>query len=267
VSLGLAKQIPGGAAVLLGFIPLLFTAIAFTLIYYVLPNRPIQFRHAVTGGIVAAMMFELMKRGFAFYVAKFPTYTLVYGAFAAVPIFLIWLYLSWVVALLGAVITALLPNIRIWREQVDPSASGPFHDALNLLRVLVRAQRVARTPSTRELCMEAYVPHDAAERLLEQMHAAGWVARVVGDRWALACDPDTVSIADVYSWLVLAPAVGKGGQRNAVIDGLIDRAVASANHSLAAPIRMLATESIVGNIAKLESPDAANAARMGAKPS
>src|SRR5215470_2726114 len=81
VSLGFANQIPGGASAFLLLVPVLLTAVAFTLVYYVVPNRPIEFKHAIVGGIAAAVMFEMMKRGFALYIAKFPTYTLVYGAF------------------------------------------------------------------------------------------------------------------------------------------------------------------------------------------
>jgi membrane protein len=58
--------------------------------------------------VVAAILFELANRGFALYIAKFPTYTLIYGAFAAIPIFMLWLYLSWVVVLFGATLTAML---------------------------------------------------------------------------------------------------------------------------------------------------------------
>jgi len=240
-SLGYAQQVPGGAAALLALVPLVLTAVAFTLVYLVVPNRAIELRHAAVGGIAAAVMFELMKRGFALYIGRVPSYTLVYGAFATIPIFLIWIYLSWVVTLLGAVIAASLPDFHVLRDARTARPDRRFRDALEILRVLVRAQGAARTPRTREVVAEARVPRDAAERLLEELLAAGWLARVVGDRWTLACDPGEVTIAQVYERLVFA---GAGSWRGAdpALDGVMERAAASAGRAIGAPLRMLLGE-------------------------
>jgi membrane protein len=93
----------------LGLLAFLFTCAALTLVYMVVPYRHVALRHAAVGGIVAGVAFEFAKRGFGLYVAKLPTYTLVYGAFAIIPLFLLWLYVSWVVVLFGATLTASLP--------------------------------------------------------------------------------------------------------------------------------------------------------------
>jgi membrane protein len=95
-----------------------FTCVAFTLFYLVVPYRQVASRHAAVGGLVAGVAFELAKRGFGLYVAKFPTYTLIYGAFAMIPLFLLWLYLSWVVVLFGATLTASLPAWRAGRMPI-----------------------------------------------------------------------------------------------------------------------------------------------------
>ncbi|MGH8706631.1 MAG: YihY family inner membrane protein [Burkholderiales bacterium] len=92
----------------LGVLPFAFTCVALTLLYFLGPNRRVEPGHALLGGLFAAALFELAKRGFASFVAKFPTYTLIYGAFAALPMFLLWLYLSWLVVLVGATLTAQL---------------------------------------------------------------------------------------------------------------------------------------------------------------
>ena len=92
-------------------LPLLFLALLLSLLYWVLPNRPVSRWHAAFSGSLAALTFVGMQRLFALYVVKLPTYTLIYGAFAAVPIFLLWLYLSWSVILVGALITAELPAV------------------------------------------------------------------------------------------------------------------------------------------------------------
>ena len=110
VSLGLAAGIPGASDAILSIAPLMLTVAAFALLYIAVPGAAVHPRHALIGGAVAGALFELMKRGFAFYVSQVPTYTMVYGAFATLPLFLLWIYLSWVVTALGAVVTALLPN-------------------------------------------------------------------------------------------------------------------------------------------------------------
>jgi membrane protein len=242
-SVGLAKQIPGGHTALATLVPFVLTGAAFTLAYYIVPNRPQQLRHALAGGLAAAVVFELMKRGFAGYVARFPTYTLVYGAFAAIPLFLLWIYASWVVTLLGAVIAALAPDFRVAREAREmQGGSIPFAAVLAILRALLRAQRDSRTPRTREILAETRTPREAGERILEELTAAGWVARVVGDRWALACDPDAVTIAEVFRRLVFEPASGRLRGSDAALDGVIERAAAGVDRAIAAPIRALAEE-------------------------
>lgn len=87
---------------------LVVDAAAFTFIYAFVPARRVPLRLALVGGVLAALAFELAKRGFTFYFAHVRTYQLVYGALAALPLFLIWIYLSWVIVLVGAAITATL---------------------------------------------------------------------------------------------------------------------------------------------------------------
>jgi membrane protein len=254
-SLGLARQVPGGSAALLGILPVTLAAVAFTLTYYVVPNRPNELKHAAVGGLAAAVMFEAMKRGFALYITHFPTYTLVYGAFAVAPIFLIWVYASWVVALLGAVIAALAPDFRVAREARQLEGGGlSFAVVLEILRVLIRAQRAARVPRTREILVEARTPREAGERALEALAAAGWVARVVGDRWALACDPGVVTVAEVFRRLVLEPAGGTARGADAVIEGVVQRAAAGIDRAIATPIGTLVDEDgAAGGIAQVSA--------------
>jgi membrane protein len=92
-------------------LPVVFLATLFALLYWAVPNRPVTRRHAVLAGTLAALAFVGMQRLFALYIVMFPTYTTVYGTFAAIPIFLLWLHLSWSVILLGALLTAELPGV------------------------------------------------------------------------------------------------------------------------------------------------------------
>ena len=82
----------------------------FALLYHAVPNRHVSKWHATAGGLFATLGFSMMQRLFGLYIAKFPTYTMIYGAFSAVPIFLVWLYLSWSVVLIGALIVAEIPG-------------------------------------------------------------------------------------------------------------------------------------------------------------
>jgi membrane protein len=263
MSLGLVREMPGAAGALLGLVPIMLTAAAFTLMYYVVPNRPVELKHAIVGGIAAAVMFEAMKHGFALYLGRFPSYTLVYGAFAALPIFLVWIYFSWVVVLLGAVITALLPDLRVVREAREARAGPSLRYALEILRVLIGAQRESRTLRTSEILAEARAPREPGERALEEMATAGWTARLVGDRWSLACDPDLVTIADVYKRLVLEPTGGRGRPRDAVIDRVIERAAGGIERAISAPISALVEAEDAGEAARDAPQGARTADRRG----
>ena len=126
VSLGLAAGVPGAGEAILWIAPLLLTVAAFALLYVAVPETAVEPVHALVGGAVAGVLFELMKRGFAFYVSQVPTYTMVYGAFATVPLFLLWIYLSWVVTALGAVVAALLPDFE-GRKRDQPGGEPAAH--------------------------------------------------------------------------------------------------------------------------------------------
>lgn len=98
-------------------LPFLLAVLGFTLLFLIVPNRAVRKRHALAGAVVAATLFELLKKGFGLYLAHFPTYEAIYGALAAVPIFLVWTYLSWAALLVGAEIAASLPEWRAAERQ------------------------------------------------------------------------------------------------------------------------------------------------------
>lgn len=88
--------------------PLVFETVAAVLLYTVVPNAPVRWRYALLGGVFAAILIEVAKRLFAYSMKTFTSYQVVYGAVAALPIFLVWIYISWIVILLGAIVVATL---------------------------------------------------------------------------------------------------------------------------------------------------------------
>lgn len=111
-SLGLIDDSEWLRGVVLKVAGLSVLAIFFAGLYLAVPNAHVALRDALWAGLFAALGFLLMQKAFGIYLARFPSFTLVYGAFATVPIFLLWLYLSWAVVLLGALVAATLPEFR-----------------------------------------------------------------------------------------------------------------------------------------------------------
>ena len=191
------------ADAVLRVLPFIFTCAALTLLYAVVPYRYVEPRHALVSGIVAGALFELAKRGFALYLTKFPTYTLVYGAFATIPIFLVWLYLSWAVVLAGATLTAMLPSYRLAEGRRVPGRE--LAEALSVLGVLAHAQSQGRVMSLRRLSKQVRVVPHRCELVLERARDLGWTARTERDGWLLTRDADDMTLQEVYRAFVLDP--------------------------------------------------------------
>jgi membrane protein len=182
--------------------------VALALLYGVVPARRVELRHALIGGMVAGVCFEIAKRAFALYLQQVPTYTLIYGAFATIPIFLVWLYFSWVVVLAGAVFTAMLPAYHA-KPELEMAPGERLAEVIGALSILARAHGEGRFVSLNAMARELRTQPYRCEEVLVRAMARGWVARTEKEAWVLARDAGSIRVADLYQEFVFdSVAVG-----------------------------------------------------------
>jgi membrane protein len=201
-SMGLGKQAPELTIAVLRLVPLMLTSVAFGFLYRTVPNRQVTVLDAAVGGIIAAFAFEAMKIGFGHFVARIATYKLVYGTFASLPIFLMWIYLSWVVVVFAAVITAVLPYWRTGGVLLKQPPGAQFVEAVEILKMLCRAYADGRVLNLQQLRIAVKLSWEDAEAILDKLVASGWVAKLQGNGWVLARDASAIRVGDVFQMFV-----------------------------------------------------------------
>lgn len=195
---------------LLSWLPFLTTTTAFTLLYILVPNCYVPKKHAVLGGIICAVLFEFAKYGFGVYVKEMPSYENIYGAIAIVPLFLIWIYVSWMIVLFGAHISFCLSSFRLEDEIENRSKGGwNFVDVLHVLEYLYQAQKEGRALSLSQLRKGmVLLPHYQINDLLELLKRQKWVNESNGS-WLLSKDLKQACLFDLHKILpVRLPVTG-----------------------------------------------------------
>tara|TARA_R110001592_G_scaffold199938_5_gene448619 strand:- start:28992 stop:30269 length:1278 start_codon:yes stop_codon:yes gene_type:complete len=183
---------------LLAWIPLLLSVAAFTLVYVAVPNTRVPLRHGLAGGVLVALLFEGAKASFALYVALFPGYQLIYGAFAAFPLFLLWIYVSWMIILFGAELVANLGNSNAWKRPMLPGLLS----MLGLLQVFLRAYKQGDVVDLGRVNNAGWIMHE--ELWLEQ---TGWleteqiIIRAQAGGYVLSRDLDQMQLVDLLGRL------------------------------------------------------------------
>lgn len=223
---GMSRQLPLLHTGITLLVSMSLSTLAFSLLYQGVPNRMVEWRDAVIGGLVAAIAFEITRRLFAFFIVQGASYRMIYGALAAVPIFLIWVYLFWMITLLGAVVAAALPVVKYERWWHRSAPGSEFLDAMAVLKVLLDARRDSAAVDVLRIRELTQLGFEESEGLLQRMLDAGWVGRVrpetgrrTGsrtrsynratqnqDRWALLVNPGKLTLTDVYQRFAFAPA-------------------------------------------------------------
>lgn len=217
---GMAIKLPVLGVIFYTVSSIAVTTGAFTLLYVAVPNRQVDWRDAAWGALLAAVAFEIAKRLFALYLTKFPSYAMVYGAIAAVPIFLLWIYIFWMITLFGALYAAALPVIKYERWWHVPTPGSGFVDAMLVLKVLYDARTGGHSSAIDAAMIRSRtrLGFDESENLLQTMLDAGWVGRIKidvpkrfnwgkritegMDCWTLLANPAQLKVSDVYRLFV-----------------------------------------------------------------
>jgi membrane protein len=209
-SRGWVDELPGGVSLLLGAIVFALQTAGFAALYRFVPNTHVRWEHAASGALFVSLGLELAQKVLAAYLSKVPVYATIYGAFAALPIFLVWIYLSWLIVLLGAVVAAYAPSLLHQVKRWPDVPGHQFQLALAIVKTLTGVQHTSEAGYTAEALAERLRTDPLQiEPLIEALQALDWVARLDepeaenGSRFVLLCDPEKTPVAPLVQRLLL----------------------------------------------------------------
>ncbi len=206
-SQGIVGALPGGVAMLLNLVEFALLAVGMAALYHYVPHTHVRWRHALAGGVFVAIGIEVAKRGLAWYVGTMPTISAVYGAFAAVPILLLWIYVGWLIVLWGAVIAAYAPSLSMRIARMPTAPGHRFALALSVIGALSRVKSgSARGLALHDLAAALGTDPLQVEPVVDALAAMDWVARLDeegGQRLVLLVDPATTPARVLVNALLL----------------------------------------------------------------
>lgn len=221
-------------------LPHLLTMTAFGLIYRLVPNRAVRTRDAVVGAILAGLVFASLRFGFLTYFARGGAYHTVYGALAALPLFLVWMYVSWMVVLGGAVVAAALPE---WRQLMRQGEHGAVRPVWLALALLERLQCARPHGVKADKLRVSGIASPERDRILAALARRDMVL-CGDDRWVLLADLDQLTLGEVEG-AVSAEDVSprliptRGGHWYQSLAELLDHADGARSDLLAVPVSAL----------------------------
>ena len=212
-SRGVVDVLPGSLRWLLDSFEFMLLVLCVSGLYFYVPNTRVRWRHAFTAGLMAVVGIELGKKVLTGYLAEMPTYSAIYGAFAAVPILLVWIYVAWTIVLLGAVVASSLPELGRHHLRHPTGAGWHFQLALEVLSFLQTArQQAAGGLSQIDLAHRMRVQASELDAALRQLQKLDWVGALQDDgaepRLVLLVEPASTPLAPLVQRLLLRPAQG-----------------------------------------------------------
>ena len=209
-SKGFVSVLPGGVSFLLESFEFLLLAASLAGLFHYVPNTHVRWRHALAGGISSTIGFELAKKALGWYLTTVPTYSVMYGALATVPIFLVWMYLGWVIVLLGAVIAAYAPSLQKRVKRWPDAPGARLQLAIAVLRQLAEARSAGeRGLSGGELATALQTDPLQTEPILNTLVGFDWVGRLdeANDpRFVLLCDPTRTPAQPLLAQMLMEPS-------------------------------------------------------------
>jgi membrane protein len=203
-------QVPGLTRWLLDAFEFALLVACVSGLYFYVPYTRVRWRHAFIAGLLVALGIELAKNLLAVYLSQMPTYSAIYGAFAAVPILLVWIYVAWVVVLLGAVVAASLPDLGRQQWRVPEGPGWHLRLALETVGALQRArQSPARGVSRTELSHTLHCAPDDLSLVVDALQALDWVGPLREEgglrdaRLVLLVEPERTPAAPLFESLLL----------------------------------------------------------------
>jgi membrane protein len=195
-----ANQHLGLDRYLLDLAPFLITWIGLLAMYLLIPNRRVAPRHALGGALLAALAFSAARHGFALYVLHMGSYRAIYGALAALPIFLVWVYVSWVIVLAGASLTAAFAAFQYVPQAMRLPRETEFVGLLRVLAALAAAQQRGAPVDNAALRRALpFLTEDTLTRYLDELEHARLLQRSELGDWLLTRSLHGVHLADLYA--------------------------------------------------------------------
>lgn len=205
-SRGLVSELPAAVGFLLDLMQFGLVAWAMAALFHYVPNTWVRWGHAAAGGVFVALGLELAKKGLALYLALLPGMSAIYGAFAAVPILLLWVYIVWVVVLLGAVIAAYLPSLLAGVQRRGGTPGWHFQLAVEAVQALDAARGTpAKGLNVADLAQRLKVDSLQLEPVIDTLLALDWVGQLEDGRDVLLVDLEKTAAAPLVDALLLAP--------------------------------------------------------------
>ena len=204
-SKGWVSVLPGSLGALLNVVEFAVLTCSMAAMYRFVPNTQVRWTHALLGGTFVALGMELAKSVLAWYLVKVPTFSAVYGAFATVPILLIWIYVAWVIVLLGAVVAAYSPSLRSGIARRGDTPGWNFQLAIEILQALSKAPNMKRGKNLETISKELRVDDLQLESPLETLVNLDWIGKLDEEdgRYVLLVDPAKTLLAPLGERLLL----------------------------------------------------------------